>query len=422
MLALQFLCTGLLFGQLSRLRIAKIILTNTSAFTLTDKPVTIKRTQLKVPLKGIIYPLILSPDGDTIPAQLDDVNADNNWDELFFVVNLPANATQTYSLKWVTNSIEFVKRTSVRFGKRMSAKDTVQPALDETVYAADMPKKMGFQRYQTDGPSWENDKVGFRHYLDGRNAKDVFGKKITYMSPEKVGINAAGAVEDNYHVMEPWGRDIMAVQNSIGIGGLAMLQHDSIMRLGVTVDDSLNNVEKTTFNIVAEGPVRSVMHFNYHNWKPESRSYEVDEVTSIWPGMYAYHNSVKASGLQGNENLLIGMVSIFATHPPVEVRVNNKWVALISHDKHSYNKQWWLGLALILPADAYLELIEAPQKGKLSNSYLAKMKVSNNKPVSYYAVAGWEISDAGFKDPAYFQQYVENLVKQISAEVKIIVK
>jgi hypothetical protein len=281
---------------------------------------------------------------------------------------------------------------------------------------------MGFQRYQTDGPSWENDKVGFRHYLDGRNAKDVFGKKVSYMSPESVGINAAGAVEDNYHVMENWGRDVMAVQNSIGIGGVAMLKKDSIFRLGVTVDDTINNVEKTNFHIVTEGPVRSMLNINYQNWKPADRPYNVDETVSIWPGMYAYHNSVKVNGLQGDENLLIGMVSIFATRPPTVVKVNDQWVALLSHDRHSYKQEWWLPVALILPADSYLGFFEAPKTGKLSNSYLARLQVRNNKPVNYFAVACWEGSDEGFKNEAYFRKYVEDFVKEITVEPRVTIK
>lgn len=421
-LACMYLIKISLCAQSSNSTTNTITLTNTASIPLTDKPIAIKRAQLSAIPKGTVYPLIMSSKGDTIPVQLDDLNADNKWDELFLVVNLPANATQTYSLKWVTKQPQFIKRTSVRFGKRMSATDHVQPATSEVVYAKNMPKQMGFQRYQTDGPSWENDKVGFRHYLDGRNAKDVFGKKVSYISPEAVGINAAGAVEDNYHVMEAWGRDVMAVQNSIGIGGVAMLKHDSILRLGVTVDDTINNVEKTTFHIVTEGPVRSAINFKYNNWKPEGKPYNVEETTSIYPGMYAYHNSVKVSGLQGDEHILIGIVSIFATKPPTVVKVNDKWVALISHERHSYNKEWWLPLALILPADTYFGITEAPKKGKLSNSYLAKMKTANNKPINYYAVACWEISDEGFKDPAYFQQYVVDLTKQISAEVKVSVK
>jgi hypothetical protein len=398
----------------------QIILTNTSNIDLTDKAISIKRGSLHVP-KGTVYPLLLSSPNDTIPVQKDDVDGDNNWDELFFVVNIRAHGKKACTLHWVTRQPVFVIRTSVRFGKRASATTPVQPATSETVYKNELPKSLGYQRYQTDGPSWENDKVGFRHYLDGRNAKDVFGKRAAYMSPENVGINAAGAVEDNYHVMADWGRDILAVGNSVGIGGIALLKGDSILRLGVTVNDSVNNVEKTTFKIVSEGPVRSIMNIKYYGWKPADRSYNAEETISIWPGMYAYHNLVNVTGVKGNENLAIGMVNLNSDKQPVEIRTGSKWVALVLHDKHTYKKEWWLGLALIVPADAYLGYTEAPKKGKLTNSFLARMKLTE-RPVEYFAVAGWELSDPGFKDAGYFQRYVENLVQQLSAEVTVSIK
>jgi hypothetical protein len=400
----------------------QLVLENTSAVQLTDKAIAIKRDDLRKVPEGSFYPLILSASGDTIPSQLDDVTGDNRWDELFFVADLAANERKVFSLQWVASQPQYPTRTSVRFGKRMSEKERLQPARSETVYAQDMPRKMGFQRYQTDGPSWENDKVGFRHYLDGRNAKDVFGKLVPAISPETVGINDAGAVEDNYHVMEDWGRDILAVGNSVGIGGVALLEGQNFYRLGVTVDDTLNNVEKTDFNILSEGPVRSLMRFQYNNWKPVAgKNYRVEETTSIWPGMYAYHNTVRVSGMEGSENLGIGMVSLNSVKQPTEIRVGEKWVALINHDKHTYNKEWWLGLALILPADAYLGYTEAPKTGKLSHSFFARMRTENNRPVNYYSVAAWELSDKGFTGEAYFRQYVESLVRQISAEVTVTV-
>ncbi len=402
------------------IRPQQITLKNTASIDLKDKAISISRNRLRY--RDNSFPLIISSNRDTIACQLDDTNGDSKWDELFFVADIPAKASISYTLTWVNVQPTYVKRTSVRFGKRMSANAVVEPATNEIVYKNDLPKTLGFQRYQTDGPTWENDKVGFRHYLDGRNAKDVFGKKVSYISPENVGINAKGAVEDNYHVMEAWGRDVMAVQNSIGIGGIALKKQDSILRLGVTVDDAVNNVEKTTFNIVTEGPVRSMLQLDYNNWKPANNAYNATETISITPGMYAYQNKVNINGLTGDENLLIGMVSIFATHPPEEVRVNNQWVALVSHDRHSYNKEWWLPLALIVPANAYIGLDEAPKTGKLSNSYFAKMKVSNNQPISYYSVAAWEGSDAGFKDPVYFKNYVQELMQQLATDVIVTIK
>ena len=422
---LRVILVGFIYGCNTNGKIEhEIILTNTSSLTLTDKAIAIERSRLPNIPKGTVYPLVISTKGDTIPAQLDDLNGDDKWDELFFVANLSSHEENTYTIKWVKSKPQFVKLTSIRFGKRSAGSAPIKPATRETLYAKELPKSLGFQRYQTDGPSWENDKVGFRDYLDGRNSKDVFGKLISRMTPENVGISAAGEVEDNYHVMEDWGRDILAVGNSVGIGGIAMMKNGNLMRLGVTSDDSINNIEKTVFHIVSEGPVRSILDIKYYNWKPEQTvsSYNVQETISIWPGMYAYHNSVKVSGLEGNENLLVGIVNINAEKAPREIKVNDKWLMLISHEKHSYNKEWWLGLSLIVPADAYLGYVQAPKTGNLSNTYLAKLKVKNGVPVNYFAVAAWELSDERFKIPSYFENYVQNLAKKISAEVKVIIR
>lgn len=159
------------------------------------------------------------------------------------------------------------------------------------------------------------------------------------MSPDSVGINAQGAVEDNYHVMADWGRDVMAVGNSAGIGGLELMIGDSLYRLGVLPNDTVNNVENTTFNIVTEGPVRSILHLTYNNWHPDSsnRTYSLEEQPAIWPGMYAYRNTAKISGLQGDELLLVGMNNLDPTDPVKEISVDDKWVVLLTHDHETHN-------------------------------------------------------------------------------------
>tara|TARA_R110002167_G_scaffold342098_2_gene550842 strand:- start:5718 stop:6593 length:876 start_codon:yes stop_codon:yes gene_type:complete len=288
--------------------------------------------------------------------------------------------------------------------------------------ANELPKSLGYQQYQTDGPSWENDRVGFRHYLDGRNAKDLFGKKTSSMSPEDVGLDAAGAVEDNYHVMEDWGRDILAVGNSVGLGGYALINETEFMRLGVTVEDSINNVEKTTFHIDVEGPVNSIISYGYNNWKPNNRTYSVKETTSIWPGIYGFKNTVSVSGLTGDEDLAVGLVNINTDHSLGVLDENSIYVVLYTHDKQTYNKEWWLGMALILPKDKYLGFTQAPKTGPLSNSFLAKLKIEDNQPVSYYAIAGWELSDEKFSNETYFTDYLKKLTGQLSAVVEIEVK
>ncbi|MFX0555400.1 DUF4861 domain-containing protein [Maribacter sp. CXY002] len=396
----------------------ELILTNTSDIELFDKPISIERKVLNIADTTSLFPIVIF-EQDTIPSQVNTSRNSSAWDELFFVIDFKPKEVKTISVAWVTEKPTYKARTSARFGKRASAETKVAPQTKETMLANELPLSLGYQQYQTDGPSWENDKVGFRHYLDGRNAKDLFGKKTSAISPENVGINANGAVEDNYHVMEDWGRDILAVGNSVGLGGYALATENELMRLGVTVNDSINTIEKTTFEIRNEGPINSVLEYTFSNWKPNERTYNVSETTSIWPGTYGYKNTVSVEGLQGDENLVVGLVNINNDQPLEVFENNDKYVVLLTHDKQSYEKEWWLGMALILPKEKYKGYIEAPKTGNLSNTYLAKLDIKNYEPISYFAIAGWELSNEDFIDRSKFVSYVKNLADQLSAEITI---
>lgn len=397
--------------------LTKISITNPHSFDLKDKPVAINKSWFDNDYSDDMHPVIVL-ENDTLPAQVDDLDGDGLWDELFFVINLSAGETKVVELVWVENPVEFEKRTNIRFGVRESFDDIVKPQLSHTFYPHQLPGVMGYQPYQTDGPSWENDKVGFRHYLDGRNSKDVFGKRVNYMSPGDVGINEEGVTEDNYHVMEEWGRDILAVGNSVGIGGFGLLINEKLARIGVTEQDSLNNVHETHYSIQANGPVRGLMEYSYEGWEPEEfkRSYQVKETTSIWPGMYAYKNTVVFDNLEGDEMAVIGLVNS-NTDKPLSIMETEKNMVLYTHDKQTYNKEWYLGLALILPKDIYRGYLEAPKSGRLSNTYLAKLSIKEKQPISYYAVAAWELSDEDFQDEENFKSYLQHLSQQLEADL-----
>lgn len=400
--------------------ISTITLSNNANIELLDKAISIKRAVIDKSYTKT-FPLLICKT-DTIPSQVNDLDGDGKWDELFVVANFASKEKKIVQLKWVNEAPKFPIRTSVRFGKREAENIPLQPATEESVNAHQVYKKLGFQKYQTDGPSWENDKVGFRHYLDGRNAKDVFGKKTPGITPEDVGISSTGAVEDNYHVMHDWGRDVFPVGTSAGLGGYALQINDEITRLGIIGTDTLNNIEKTSFKIVAEGPVNSVLRYNFQNWKASGKNYQVNETTSIWPGMYAFKNSVKIKGITGKETFLIALSNI-NNQKGLKVIEVGKWVCLIQHDYLTYKREWILGTAIIVPKKDYLGYIEAPKTGQLTDSYFAKMKIVENTSIRYYAVAGWELSaDKNFKDAQYFTDYVTNLAKQLAVEITVAVK
>ena len=84
-------------------------------------------------------------------------------------------------------------------------------------YVATPPNyKPGDNLITYEGPGWESQMVGYRLYLDGRNAIDVFGKKTTDMILKQVGRG------DDYHQIQPWGMDILKVGASLGSGGFGV--------------------------------------------------------------------------------------------------------------------------------------------------------------------------------------------------------
>lgn len=399
-----------------------IILKNTSSLELPQKAVSIKRKQLSSQNDSGKYPILIYKN-DTIPVQVNDLDGDGKWDELFLVTDFTPKEEKKAVLSWSDINPKFAIRTSARFGKREGKNLPVHPDTQEVLLANQVLKKLGYQKYQTDGPTWENDKVGFRHYLDGRNCKDVFGKKTPGITPEDVGINSKGEVEDNYHVMLDWGRDIFPVGSSSGLGGFALLTSDNkLHRLGILANDTVNNIEKTTFKIVSEGPENSVLNYKYENWEASGNKYQAEETASIWPGMYGYKNTVSVNGLKDNDTVLITFSNI-NNQNPLQVIDSGDFVCLIQHDKLTYERQWILGTAILFPKDLYKGYIEAPKKGQLTDSYLIKTSAKNNQQISYYPIAGWELSaDKGFKDSAYFTSYVTTLAQQLSAKVKVEVK
>lgn len=117
--------------------------------------------------------------------------------------------------------------------------------------------------------------------------------------------------------------------------------------------------------------------------------------------MYGYKNTVSINGIKGTETFLAA-ISNLNNKNPLQVIEAGDWVCLIQHDYLTYERQWILGTAILVPADLYQGYIEAPKTGQLTDSYLVKLKVENNKEISYYAIAAWELSaDKGFSDSAF---------------------
>jgi hypothetical protein len=382
--------------------------------------------RLVQPMDHQVYLVLLDEQSRTIPCQLIRTDRVDSTQDLFFVTDLSPHATRYFYLSWSIHEPYIQPVVRIRFRKRTAIDAPLKELKEDHFYPSMLLPLTGFQPYQTDGPTWENDKIGFRHYFDGRNAKDVFGKRVSSLSPDSVGISATGQVEDNYHVLKDWGRDILPVGSkqglSVGLGGVGLWFDSSLHRIGVTGADSVHTVASTRLKIQNNGPFYASFDLRYDDWTPApGRTYTFFETPAIWPGMFAYRNQVSCIGLSGKEQLVVGLPKV-ATEKNLATFEVGDWVVLYTHDQQTYNREFMMGMAIVVPRKAYLGWGKAPESGSFAHSYFARLRVQNNHTLVYYAVAGWELSDPKFRNESGFVDYLNQFVSTLQTPMQVRIK
>lgn len=401
--------------------VKQIVLENTDGRAHVDEALSFTREQLQAG-KMLLSPVIRDEKGELVPCQADDMDGDGKWDEFAFVYSLEPDQKAVLSLEWVEpeDYPQFAPRTNVRYGK-------MYPPGDIRELKTDVHGKYNLARgegypYQMDGIAWENDKMGFRHYFDGRNCRDVFGKRVSDMVLDTVGIRPEGIPGDTYHVLAEWGRDIMSAANSFGLGGLALQTQDSLVRLGVTIDKTVDNVDSTRYTLIAEGPVRSVFDLDFYGWEVPGGKIDVKETVTIWAGKFGYENKVRTSALPDNTYLVTGIVSNF-NDMPYEKEQFGDYTAMMTHDKQTYNKEWYMGMALIIPNNNLAETFDAPKdSADIIRTWCARLKPDMGGLYHFNAYAAWELTDSKFSDREYFFSLIGDYADKMNRPYKVILK
>jgi hypothetical protein len=375
-----------------------------------DELVVVKRSDLQQQLGNIAsgqYVLVSTAGNKPVVVQYDDLDKDGNWDELAFLYSFAGDETASLTLS-IANAPAAVKAivlAHVRH-KRKNADNTFGDDLLKDSIPAGQPAtdftKQALPPFLTEGPAWENDKVGFRIYFDVRNGKDIWGKTTTRMVMDEVGVDTA----KNYHQQATWGMDILKVGASLGAGSLAVYvpganNKDSLVRLGG------KNIAQTTYEKIADGPVRAILRLQYKGWKVSDALPPVDltEQISIWGGQYCYESKVTVTNAPANARLATGIVNLHSRHS-LQFDVKGCHI-LYTHDEQSENKDN-LGMAIVIKDNYAITFGETPNVATdVQNTYTIVTPISNNQPVSYRFYAGWEKSNPRFASVQGFKKYLQ---------------
>ncbi|RXK85943.1 DUF4861 domain-containing protein [Filimonas effusa] len=388
-----------LAGSVSFAQSKKLTLTNRLAQQRPDERIVLTRDQVNSKVKLSAekpYCIITTESGVPKVIQFDDLDGDGNWDEAAFLGTFEPKQKQVFLISASKSpaTVKAVVRAHVRH-RHKNADNTFADAVDtDTMPYNNQPTDFSKQKlppYLTEGPAWENDKVGFRKYFDVRNANDIWGKTTAKMVLEEVGADPSVS----YHHFNPaWGMDILRVGKALGAGALALQMpvngKDSVFRFGT-------NVKQTTYKKLADGPVRAIFRISYQSWQVAGQSVDVTEEISIWGGQYFFENKVTLQNAPAGARLITGTIDFYETgfHPVKTKGITGLYTFGIQSENHDK-----LGLAILAPAKQVIHT--APlNAGGIANTFGVWLNPQKQKAV-YRFYSCWEKTDPVFSNETAF--------------------
>ncbi|MFK7979609.1 MAG: DUF4861 domain-containing protein [Saprospiraceae bacterium] len=338
-----------------------------------------------------------------LPFQENDLDGDGITDEIALLVDLKANDEQQINLvplKEGATKPTFKKRTQAEISHKINGQwkgreyeDGTFKNVDQLRVPPEHTDHSWFIRYE--GPGWESDLVGYRFYLDWRNATDIFGKKTKDMVLQQVGQDGF----DSYHEPADWGMDVLKVGKSLGIGALGTWTDKGALRVETT--DSLAS------KIVLNGDIESKVQTNYYGWKVGDIKTDVTSNLSIHAGSRLTKHDITLS--QALPNLCTGIVQ----HDKGDLITyeNGAWGYIATWGKQSLADDH-LGMAVIYKKNDVVEIT------KDAHSHVVVLKPTN-KQLTYYFLAAWEQEPNAIQTKEAFVNYLNQVVLEFGMPLAV---
>ena len=252
-----------------------------------------------------------------------------------------------------------------------------------------------FIKYE--GPGWESDKVGYRMYLDWRNAVDVFGKKVNTPVLQNVGVDGY----ETYHHMGDWGMDVMKVGKALGIGSIARLNREQ----------QAVRVEKTdsVFCRVIDGNLQSRVVTRYYGYAHEGEKVNLTSVKSIDAASRMTLEELHFSAPV--ERVCTGIITDKKADSFTLTSRDGKWKCLATWGAQSLNSDN-LGLAVIAPSNL------SPRMAADKLNHLMVFDVKSDY-FQYYFLAAWQLEPNGIQSLEAFKNYLQLELDALENPVRI---
>ncbi len=377
----------------------RLTVTNPLKIQLKDQPVVVDRTQLpfqNIPERWVAVvdpnlpenPVPTAEDlkkmggyvknketnGHAIELQLDDIDKDGIWDEIFFLTNLEPGETRDF----------FIYIDAYERG-----------LYPHNVHAA----IANYGRHTV--PLWESKDMGWKLWYP--HDLDLHGKRAPMLTAYyEYSTNLSG-----YYMPWEMGTDIMTVAKTFGAGGMCIFENpadpENPARAYYSPTKDMGPLKDTRFSydVVANGPLRSIIKVTTRNWNSGQGFYELDQYYRI---MQEYKSINKG-----------GMVISMGKDIPARIPDEDIGDSVLVVP--------WEGIGLVV-RDQF-----KPQYAAIKNyngNHLFQIPKTRELSYEYMAVGGWSFGEVNNNEND-FVKYVETeglkyntppIIKILQYEVK----
>jgi hypothetical protein len=347
--------------------------------------------------------------GHAVYHQVDDIDKDGIWDEIFFQTNLKPKETKTIYIYIGENARGWnTHYTHANIGS--------------------------YVRHQM--PFWESENVGWKIWF--ANSVDVFAKrKPVLMSNELYMRNIDGY---GVSVINPdWGSDIQGVAGSFGGGAICLFENpakpDSVSDPRFT-PFKLRNTPKSLWNagqisdtryayeVILNGPLRSVIKIKTMNWDSGSGFYELVQYYTAYAHqsystcklIFTTFQPTRAGVMMGcgikkkpKENNFVQKGGLLISSGPEGVRDPN------NIDDRAEMDVEFIGSALVVK-DEYSPVYQFIKSNEGNHCF--KVLPDKNKSFEYAIFSAWS-EGAVLNNVSEFTDYVSNTAKEFNNPLKI---
>ena len=248
------LCLALLLASMNSMaqQTLNVSVKNNATTNRDAVPVVIDLKTQTTPVKSALVTL----NGVETACQLDDLDGDGTYDELCFITSLKKKEEKTFVVSLSKEGAPKEYPAKV-YAERLISNKKVKSSNKHDLYISSLTVDNGTNPYwmlHHHGPAFENEMVAYRIYFDHRQTVDIYGKY-----KQGLELKHTQFYPDKEQKAQGYGDDVLWVGQTFGLGTLRGWDGNA--------PQMLTDVEHRTLNLVARGPLRTIVEVIDDGWK-----------------------------------------------------------------------------------------------------------------------------------------------------------